>query len=225
VAEVTGTLPYDLNNLLGGAARVIVSDDAVANPAIPVNIADVIAMTSPYAEKTGWRDLGATGDSADYSRDLTTSGWEIQQVSGSVFEEVTEVVRTFKAEVAEINPENLRILENSGAATTIAAAAGKSAQKRLKIGNFTQLTLRRCAFVAMRNPGSGIVTEPGGVTRGRMVMYVAYQAALSADAAQLQIQKGELASVPVTFKFYPDGSQVSGEEYGSWFTEDAGTIT
>lgn len=222
----TGVLPYDLANLLGGAARVIVSDDATALPAIPANIADFQLMVSPYTPATGWRDIGATADSTDYTRDIAESGLEIEQASGAVFTEVTDVSRTIKFEMAEVTPENLRVMENSGAATTVAAAAGKSAQKALKVGSFAKLTKRRVVFLGIRNPDSGTVVEPvGSITRGRFVAYCAYNAKLSADASQFQMQKGGLFSGPVTMRSEPESGQPSGQEFGIWLLEDAGTIT
>jgi hypothetical protein len=143
-----------------------------------------------------------------------------------VFEEITEITRELEVEMGEVTPENLRVLENAGAPTTIAAAPNKSAQKALKFGSFSVLTARRICFIGMRNPGSGLVTEPvGGITRGRFVMFCLYQATIAADSSEVSAEKGELTSLPVTFSAKPEGGQPQGQEYGTWLLEDAGTIS
>jgi hypothetical protein len=226
VAPVTGTLPYDLDHLLGGAARVLVSDDEASLPAVPDSIVDVIDMESPYTPKTGWVDVGATTEGSTYSKDMDSDGYEIQQVSGFVFEEITEITRTVEITMGEIRPELVRIVENSGAAATVAAAAGASAQKSLAFGSFSQLDLRRVALVGQRNKKSGLVTESDATTeRGRFVMVVLYSVALAAEASEFTIEKGELAALPVTLTAFPESGQSQGEEYGLWLFEDAGTIT
>lgn len=222
----TGTLPYDLANLLGGAARVIISDDAVALPAIPANLKDVFAQKSPYTPLTGWVDIGATTDSTDYSRDLTSSGYDIQQVTGSIFEEITDTQRTLKVAVGELKPEWLKIMEEAPSIGTIAATTGAMAQKSVKFGSIVTLRNRRVCFVGQRNQQSGIVDEvTGGVKRGRFVAWIAYNVTISADATQVQVQKGSLASMPITFKSFPEAGQPQGQEFGTWLTEDAGTMS
>lgn len=185
----------------------------------------VIGMVAPYGEKTGWVDIGATADSTDYTRDMNSSGWEIEQSSSAVFEEITEVSRTLKVEVAEITPEKLRILEEAGAIGTVAAGSGWSAQKSVKFGSFSSLVKRRVCFIGQRNLGSGAVVEPTTtLNRGRFVMCCLYNVNLSADASQLQVKKGNIASVPITFKSFPESGQTQGQEFGIWLLEDAGTI-
>lgn len=226
MAVVTGPLPYDLANILGGAARVIVSDDSVALPAIPANLKDVVTLAAPYGPKAGWIDIGATGDSTDYTRDMSSSGWDIEQSSASIFEEITEVGRTLKFELAEITPEKLKLLEEAGTIGTVAATAGAVAQKSLKFGTFSSLAKRRMCFIAQRNIGSGAVVEPTtALNRGRFVGLCLYNVSLSADASQLQVKKGQVASVPITMRTFPEPGQAAGQEVGIWLLEDAGTMT
>jgi hypothetical protein len=223
---VTGAFPYDLNNLLGGRARVLISDDAGALPAVPANIKDVFDPISPYTAETGWLDVGATAESTDYTRNLETSGWEIEQSTAAVFEEPTDSPRTIKVAMAEFKPEFIKVMEEAPAVGTVAAVTGAMAQKSVKVGSITTLTNRRVAFVAMRNKGSGTVTETGaGVIRGRYVMFAAYQATIAADASQVQVAKGQLTSAPVTFSLKPQDGQPSGQEHGIWLMEDAGVMT
>lgn len=222
---VTGTLPYDLANLLGGAARVLVSDDAGALPSIPASIADVIDPVAPYTPQTGWLDFGATGEGTSYSRGMDSDGYEIQQTAGTIFEEITDVNRTLTVDIAEITPEHLALMENSSEVGTVAAATGAAAQKSVKFGSIRSLKTRRVAFIAQRHPNSGVVVEDtGGPERGRFVMLCLYSVQLSADDSEMTVEKGSLATLPVSFVAYPEGGEAAGEEYGTWLLEDAGTI-
>lgn len=228
MAVVTGVLPYDLDNLLGGAARVLVTDVDATDPGVPPDISDVIFLESAddYAAKTGWLDVGATTEGTSYSRDISTEGFEIEQSRSAVFEEVTDITRQISVSMGEIQPEMLRIVENAGDATTVTAAAGKSAQKVMAFGSFPSLDIRRVAFIAMRNKQSGEVIESDAVTkRGRFVMVCLYQASIAADTSEIQVAKANLTSAPVTFTAFPDDTQDQGEEFGAWYFEDAGTIT
>ena len=56
-------------------------------------------------------------------------------------------------------------------------------------------------------------------------MGVAYQAQMSADEVELEMDKGALSAMNVTFTLFPDSVPAMGEEYGAWFDEQAGTIT
>jgi len=221
---ITGTLPYDVNNLLAGAARVFISDDTPL-PAVPVDLSDIQDLTEPYAAQTGWLDVGATTDASAYSRDMTSQEYTIEQTNTPVLEDITEVTRTLRVTIGEIKPEHLQLVEESSSIVTIAAAAGKSAQKQVEFGTIGSLTRRRVAFVGQRNKASGVVQEPAsGPARGRFVALVLYQAQISAEAAEVSLVKWNLASVPVTFKSYPEDGLTSGQEFGSWFLEEAGTI-
>lgn len=224
MTPVTGVLPYDLANLLGGAARVLVSDDSTALPAVPTTIKDVIDCVSPYAPKTGWVDFGATGEGTSYSRDMDSDGYEIQQSTGMVFEEITDISRTLTVDVAEITPEHVAMVENTDSLGTVAAATGAVAQKSVKFGSFTSLATRRVAFIAQRHPNSGIVDE-GSIERGRFVMLCLYSVSIAADESEMTVEKGSLATLPITFEAFPESGQLQGEEYGTWLMEDAGTIT
>lgn len=219
---VTGAFPYDLDNVLGGRARVLYAPDTES---IPTSIADVIDMTSPYAVVGDWIDLGATRDSSSYSKSIESSGYEIQQATSAVLEEITDVTRTMTISIAEIAPENIVLLEEAGSIGTIAAATLKGAQKQVKVGSFSDTTHYRMAFIAQRSRQSGVVLEgAGGSERGRFVMFCLYNVSLSADESEIEFDKGNLAAAPFTVTAFPEDGETAGEEYGSWFTEDAGTI-
>jgi hypothetical protein len=80
------------------------------------------------------------------------------------------------------------------------------------------------AFISRRHTSSGLVTEPGGATRGRFVMGAGYDVQMTADSAELSQGKGELSAFGITFKFFPHAGGTAGQEYGLWALEDTGTI-
>lgn len=225
---VTGLLPYDINNLLAGAARCVITDDSVALPAIPAKINDVInlkSVSSNYGPKTGFLDVGATADASAYTRDLAASEYRIEQTGGPVFQDITETNRSLRINMAELKPEWLKIMEEGAAITTVAAVAGtNTAQKAVKFGTVVELTKRRVCFIGRRPKAAGLVDEGAGVTRGRFVMLVLYNVNITADAAEISLGKGNLASMPITFRAFPEDGQPSGQEFGTWLDEQAGTI-
>lgn len=218
--------PYDIENLLGGAVRILYAPTSVA---VPDNIADVIDMESPYAAQTGWIDLGATKESFSYSRGFDVEGWEIQQLAGNVIEEVTDLSRSITVSYADMSPENLQIIENAPSILPIVAAAGKSAQDKIAFGSFSSFTRYRFAFIARRPKQAGIVIESAGAVpasgqRGRFFMGVGYSCQIAADEVEFEQAKGELTAAGVTFTLFPESGETSGQEYGAWFDEHAGTI-
>ena len=220
-----GAFPYDIENLLGGAVRILYA--LTAEP-IPATMTDVILMEAPYTAQTGWTDLGATRDAFTYTRGFDVEGWEIQQLAGNVIEEVTEITRSIEISFADLRPEHLKMIEQGSAAVgTVSPVASASAQDVVEFGSFTSLTRYRFAFISKRPLAAGEVTEsaPSNAVRGRFFMGVAYQAQLSADEVEFEQNKGELTAAGVTFTLFPDSVPAQGEEYGAWFDEQAGTIT
>lgn len=216
--------PYDLNTLLGGAARVMYAP--AASVAVPVDPDDIFAQKDPYTKRTGWENFGATKDSFTYNTGLEKSGFDIQNATGVVLEDVTSITRSVTVSVANIDKDILPIIENASSVGSVAAQAGvMSAYDEVNTGNFTSVTRYRIAFVAQRHKASGGVVEGGAVgTRGRFVVGVGLLAEISADDRALELAKGELSAIPVTFTFFPDETQTTGEEFGRWWFERAGTI-
>lgn len=217
--------PYDIENLLGGAVRILYAPAVGTGAAtVPDSMADVFDMEDPYDAKTPWVDLGATKESFTYSRGFDTSGYEIQQVAGNVIEEITDITRSIEISYADFRPAHLQMIENAPAVADVAAAAGASAQKKVAFGSFSSPVQYRFAFVSMRPRQSGIVNESGGKVRGRFFMGVAYLAQVAADEISFEQAKGELTGAGVTFQMFPQTGQPTGEEWGAWFDEEAGTI-
>jgi hypothetical protein len=215
---VTGAFPYDIDNLLGGAVRVLY---APVSADLPASIDEVIDMQTPYTPVSPWVDFGATKESFTYNRGFDTSGFEIQQVPGAILEDITDLTRTITVSVAELRPELLKIIEQGTAGTDVAAATGQGAQKIIKFGAFNAVTQYRIAWVSRRHQGSGTVDEGGGVIRGRFFMGVGYRCQISADEVSFEGAKGELVGLGLTFKLFPESGETYGEEYGLWASEDA----
>lgn len=215
--------PYDVTKMgVVGRTRWLYAPLTVA---IPTNIDDVIAMVSPYAAKTGWKEWGAGKSARSYSRDVSGSEIGIEEETSSLFETIDEVNRQFTLSIVEFDEDKIKILEEAPAIGTIAAAAGKSAQKSVLFGGFTAFTSYRLVQIGMRHIDSGIVTEPtGGRTRGRLVMGMAYRARLTTDAISMDTEKGNLAELKPTFRAHAEPGQPSGQDYGGWLLESTGTI-
>lgn len=227
---VTGTTPFDADYILSGAVRIAYAVPGtgtvpVGSAAVPTSLSDIMDLSAPYALKAGWKYIGATTENPNYTRSFETEGVEIQEYKGNLFEEVTEVSRTMEFTAAEFREEILRIVESAGPATTVAAAAGSSAQKVIKFGSFESPDRYRWVFVAQRpKTSTNAVTEPSGKTRGPFVACVLYQGSISADDAQMEFGKGQVAAAGVTIQGFPEGG-LSGEvAAGAWFLESPGTI-
>lgn len=214
--------PYSSSNLTGGVARALY---APITQALPTKIHDVIDIISPYNPKAGWLDFGAAKGSFTFDRDFETEGWEIQQSSSVIFEEVSEITRSMTLSVSELQLEAQRVIEEALAITTIAAVAGTStAQRRMEFGNFFDLTQYRMAFLTRRRKGSGLVTEPGGLQRGRWYGGVLYRATIAPDSSELEYEKGQLAEREVTFNANAEPGAAEGAEHGAFLEETAGAI-
>lgn len=214
--------PYDIENLLGGAVRILRAPQSQAEPD---GIHEVIDLVAPYAPKTGWLDVGATKEAFSYSRGFAEAGYEIQNTQGAVLTEITDVTRTITVSYAEFTQQSLAVIEGDTSLGTVAAAAGVSAQKIVRFGGITSTDEYRFAFISRRHIASGAVVEPGGAKRGRFVMGLALRASLAADDVSIEQAKGNLSAAGVTFRMFPDPAKtVSEESWGGWFLEDAGTI-
>lgn len=214
--------PYNLNNLIGGQVRVLYAPISAALPAKP---GDIFGQVSPYNPVSPWRDFGGGKDAFNYEREFDVEGWEIQQATGNVIEEPSEITRTVTLSIAELTPEAIQIIEEAPAIETIAASANNSSYKKVSFGLFEELTQYRIAFVARRKKASGLVTEPGGVERGRYFVGHGYRCQLAADGSELEFEKGELTAAEVAFTFFPEPGRAEGVEHGDFFEEQAGTIS
>lgn len=219
-----GMFDYNKANLLGGAVRI---GYAPIDEPIPTDISDIFEMEAPYALQGTWETLGGTRDGLGYGRSIAAEGQTIQQETGNVYEEITEVARAVDLSLAEITPSGVSLLEHGddSVVDTIAAAAGKSAQHAVPFGSIEQLTPYRVFFAARRARGIGAdVTESDGTVRGALVAWVGYECRVAAGDSAVEFAKGNLSALPITMALYPISGAAEGEEHGTWLFEDPGTI-
>lgn len=221
--------PWNISNLLGGRIRALYAPTTVALPDGPDDIFVQTAVASPnYAPKTGWLEFGGGRDASSYGRTIAKTGWELQQSKAAVVEQVSSVTRRLSLSIAEVTPEVLQIVEVAPSVGTVAAAVGVSAFKEVGMGGINDLPRYRVAFVSQRDPSAGKVIEPAGgnvAGRGRFVVGVGYECSISADEVALEQAKATMSALTVQFDFYPVSGQPAGKEYGTWWLEQAGTIT
>lgn len=222
---VTGLNPYDLSKLLSGPCRVLRGDPSSLS--IPADLLDIMAVekADSYAAARGWTDFGATTEGTAYGRQIETSGYEIENTSGSVAESVTDVVRQVSVTMGEIEENALQILEQAPAVDDVAGNADRRPEKHVKFGSIDSLSRYRIAFLGRRPVGVGAdVIEQDGTVRGAFVCGVLYTSSITADQAAIQLAKGQLASAPLTFKAFPEDGEEQGEETGLWIVEEPGEI-
>lgn len=220
--------PYDITKHFVGSVRVVY---APITEAIPANLADVTALVAnagAYALAGDWEDFGTIPDGeevvATHGRD--SEGIAIENDNGNLYEEITDVTRGLKVTLAELGPEVLQILENAPSIDTIAAAAGKSAQKGVPIGSYASLARYRVGFIGKRPIEAGVVTEPVTLKeRPRLGGYFLNRCTLASDDQDITFGKGKLAQAEVAFTAFPEPGVAAEESYGTWLLEDAGTIT
>jgi hypothetical protein len=215
--------PWDITKLAVGPVRVLL---APTSEAVPTSLQDVIDLVSPYDPAGDWFDLGAARESSTYTRGMDEEGLQIQQESGDIMTEITDISRSLKLSIAEIAPENIGIIENSVVTEAVAAAANTSAQTAVPIGSFSDLENYRAAMIAVRKKQSGVVTEPGAgaLERGRLVAVVLNRVTLAAEDADLEWDKGQLTQAGLTLNSFPEPGSDDAESYGRWFFEAAGVI-
>lgn len=220
-----GKTPYDEAGALTGPARVVYAPTTVA---VPVDLWDVVAAVADgsgeYPLKTGWLDFGLAADAPSYTHGRESSGLDYEQPTGQLFQQITDISRALTVNVAHIDDRTLQIVENSGAATTITAAANESAQKKINVGLYTQLTVWRVAMISFRPSGAAVVTEPGGATRPPAVARIIPRCVISSDDTEITIPKGDPAAGAVTFTAESEPTAPAGGEHGFWIVEQAGTI-
>jgi hypothetical protein len=227
-----GAIDHDvsLSKLGKGAVRSVLALDP-ATTAVPAGIESVMPLNNTsggYPLATGWVGLGATSEDATaYSRGIEEEELSVGQIAGAIDSEVTEVPREITIPVAHISDDVMKIVEN-GSVTTVAAATGKSAQKKVEFGVFSDLPIYRLALIGMRSQKAGTVTENssgGAAVRGRFAMLSLYRVQLIADTAEFEFEKGSLWSGEIGFRAFPEPSIADPKKaHGAWFFEDAGTI-
>lgn len=225
---------FTSSNFVDGQARVLfskLSDGTLTDQAVPSTIADIFGMVSPYdplapSGDSPWVDLGATSSPPEYSRDVSLNEWKIQQQLTAVVLKPNEVVRTVKIPAMEFaRADILQMFENGGATVSVSAAANASAQTQQPFGQFTDLAQYRLAFAAFMPLEAGVVTEPSGSTRPRLVVQVFHRCSIAAENVSINYEMAQPLHADLSLKLYLEPGQTQNTEAGSYFIEAAGTIT
>src|SRR4051794_29314388 len=225
-----GKTPYDAGGALAGPARVLYSrpEDVTT---VPVDLWDIIPAVADaqgeYPVKTGWKDFGLSADAPSYTHSKESEGLEYQQPKGVLFEQISAITRTFTAQIGQIDPENMQIVENTQSLTSIAAAAGESAQKKVPFGLYSEFKNVRIAMITYRPSGTPSVTEPApsNIVRPAAVALVLPLCVLSAEDSEFTFDKGAPVNAAITFTVLPVQALGAGKEHGFWLFETPGIIT
>jgi hypothetical protein len=227
-----GRTPYDTTGALSGPARVLWADPATVTSA-PTDLWSVIPAVADssgeYTPVSGWNDFGLAAAAPEYTHSKTSAGLTYQQPHGVLFEQIQEITRTFTTQIAQIDPDNLYIVENANAvASAIAAATGKSAEKKLPFGLYSAFKTVRIVMVTYRPSGSAVVVEPSPSPYGSRppaVALVLPLVSLSAEDSTFQFDAGNPVNGAIKFTVLPDQALGAGNEHGFWIFEQPGTIT
>lgn len=206
--------PYNSRNLVVGAWRVLL---APSDEGVPTDLADVVSLDYPYTPQGTWFDVGAAKSSSTYTRGMDSEGIEIQQETGTIFDEITNLSRMFALSIAEFTPELVQIVENAPDPEDVGA------MDRLPLTSIVDLVHYRLCAVGIRKKASGVVTESGGRERGRLLAVTLNQVTLTADDVDAEFEKGALGEMQVTFTAYPDPDVDADDgDWGAWYFEEAG---
>lgn len=213
---------YSVSNLIGSGARGLIAP--VADVASPVDTLDDIVNLTTLDPKTGWIDVGAAreGQGSSYERNIESSEARIEQATGTVWEDITDVPRSMTLQFAEFDDDKTQILEDAPDPTAVAAAAHRSPQSRLDFGSIESLTRYRVALVGMRREGEGKdITDEAADVRGPLVALVLHSVSIAAETATYELQRGQIANMPLTFRAFPDSSiSDSRKAVGCWLFEE-----
>lgn len=220
-----GRNPFDKANALEGLARVLWAEITVEAPTGLV-VSSVADADGEYAPITGWNDFGLATSAPSYTHGAEQSGLEYEQ-TGELFQKVTAITRSFQSNVAEIEPENMKLVENSSLTETVAAAANQSAATKLHIGRYSSMKQVRIALISYRPDAAGSVIEPApsGRTRPPAVQLFLPVVQLAADDRSFEFAAGSPVSADIQFNVQDDQSRGSGKEHGYWLFETPGTIS
>lgn len=227
-----GRTPYDAGGALAGPARVLWADPTTV-ATTPSDLWDIIPAVAnasgEYPPMSGWNDFGLSAAAPEYTHSKTSAGLTYQQPHGVLFEQITDITRTFTAQIGQIDQDNLAIVENTtNPSVAVAAATGKSAQTKVKIGLYPAFKAVRIAMVSYRPSGTPTVTEPSPSpvgTRPAAVALVLPLVNLSAEDSTFQFDSGNPVNAAIKFTVLPDQTQGAGAEHGYWIFETPGVIT
>lgn len=217
--------PYDISKLATGPIRVVYAPLSVEPW---TKLQDIHGLVDPYTVVEDVNDFGAApeGEGSSYSREFELEELGIEQTTSAILSEITDVNRSFSLPVAEIDPDNIKVVEGTEIDDEeVEAAANTSAQTVVPLGIVSELPEYRVALIAQRPRKSGVVKEPEGKERGRLVAVILDRCTLAADSSEIEGSRGSLMSAPITFEAFPETEEEDPEkQHGRWVFEAAGTI-
>lgn len=221
-----GRTPWDPTAALTGPARTLY---APPDSPLPVDGWSVVPPKNTggeYPAQGVWKDFGLAADAPSYTHSKETEGLEYQQPAAVLFEQLSNITRTFTAQIAGIDPETMAIVENTQVAPElIAAGPNKSAQDKLSFGLYDNLLTYRIAMVTYRPSGAALVTEPDGTLRPPAVILVLPLVTLSSEDSEFSFERGTPVNAPITFTVIPDPTITDPRsKHGFWIFERAGVI-
>lgn len=174
--------------------------DGTGGTVAPVDSLEDVIDRDTLQPKAGWTYVGASreGQGSSYEQSVATSELRVDQDTAAVFENISQVDRQITHQWAQFDPSKIAILEESEVENTgtLWKVSGKS---------FTTRRRYRVALLGRREPGQGRdITNSGGDVRGEIIGAVLQNASISAGSTPWELQRGQLANTPVTFKGYPD---------------------
>ena len=233
-----GFLKYSLADLVGSAPRVLVAPSStftvpVSGGVPTIKMQDLFDLVGPnYNPKTNVIDLGGAreGSGASYSRGLEEEEWKLEQTTGAVATDITDVPRTITANLSEYSVANVKsFIENAPATRSIAAAAGAgvtggSPQTAIDFGGFETLESWVVVVVGQGRLGVGKdITEAGNANfkRGPFKAIVLFNATLSAEEAEVEVSRGQPAVSAVQFRSFPLATVTDSlRDRGTWLMEN-----
>lgn len=213
-------------NLAGGPAWAFHTADLTV--AVPAKLDDIVALTTPYAPKTGWIFAGPLSRSAmEEIFAMTEADVVTAHTNVVVAKRVTGTSRKVRIPYQDLSPAITQLAENTPASVSIAVGAGGSgtpAQTAVDLGNVARLNRRRMAFIVERDPGVTGVFGEGGA-RGQLFGLLAYQVGLSAAGSTLSLDPDTTAERIVEFDFYPETTITDPlKEHGRYVFETGLTV-
>lgn len=224
-----GRTPYDAGGALAGPARVVYARPADV-PTAPGDLWDIIPAVAnaqgEYPVVTGWKDFGLAADAPTYTHSKDSEGLEYQQPKGVLFEQISAITRTFTAQIGQIDPDNMLIVENTDNLVSVASSTGQSALKKVPFGLYSEFKNVRIALITYRPSGTPTVTEPApsNIVRPAAVALVLPSCVLSAEDSEFEFDAGTPVNAAITFTALPDQSLGAGKEHGYWVFETPGVI-
>jgi hypothetical protein len=201
----------------------------------PADIWDIVPpvanSSGEYPPKTGWNDFGLAAAAPEYVHSKTSAGLTYQQPHGALFEQITDITRSFTAQIGQIDQDNLQIVENTSSGVTAVASDStnhESALSKVKIGLYPAFKAVRIAMVSFRPSGTPTVTEPSPSpvgTRPAAVALVLPLCNLSAEDSTFAFDAGNPVNAAIKFTVLPDQTLGAGNEHGYWCFETPGAIT